>query len=101
MAEQSYIVTDRGGSRSYPTLVTVDGPRDGDLYIKAHEAAARINPDLADCGKEISAFPITENKRIQWLNLETKYKVAIDGLPATLEEMRQVQAERRAFLEKL
>jgi hypothetical protein len=44
MPEQAYIVTDRGGSRSYPILVTVDGPENGNLYLRAQEKAAQLSP---------------------------------------------------------
>jgi len=97
---KSYIVTDRGGSRSYATLVTVDGPP-GDLYLKAQREAARCNRDLADCGNEVSAFPISEAKRKTWLLLEAEYKAAVDGLPETLDETRRLQGERQLFLSKL
>jgi len=101
VTKQSYIVTARGASRDYPTLVSIDGPRDADTYLKAHEAAARINLDLAQYGTDVSAFPVSETKRDRWLDLERRYNAAKDDPQVPLAEIRRLQSERRAFLKNL
>jgi hypothetical protein len=101
MTNLFYIVTSRGASRDYATLVTIDGPLSDDSYLRAHEAAARINSNLAQCGTDVSAFRISEPKRKHWLELESKYAAALVGPPEALEELRRVQSERRRFLKDL
>jgi hypothetical protein len=98
--EQTYIVTDRGGSRSYPILVTVDGPEDGNLYLRAQEKAAQLSRDIADCGKEVSAFRLSAPKVAKWLEMQARLAAA-EGPPISLEDYRSIQAEITSFLSKL
>ncbi len=95
-----FIVTDRGGSRDYATLVEVDGPEDGQLYIRAQEKAAQQSREIAGCGKEVSAFRLTHPKLKKWLEFE-KRLAETESSPERLEEYRKSRAERQAFLESL
>ena len=96
----TYIVTDRGGSRSYPTIVTVTGPDDGDLYLRAQEKAAQVSREIADCGKEVSAFRLSKAKAAKWLDMQGLLAAA-EGPPLDLEKYRSVQAQMASFLSKL
>jgi hypothetical protein len=98
--EQSYIVTDRGGDRSYPILVTVNGPNDGYLYLRAQEEAARLSPEIADCGKQVSAFPVSKARAQHWREIEGRLNEALKH-PENISAIRIVQDERRRFLKNL